>query len=160
VGYGFLLTSLGVGTLLGSLSIAMMSRFSQKGKLLLATGTIFGLLLIIFANIANVTSILNLTGLNFGIALVILFLIGLISQAYTCTSATTVQLASEPDYLGRVLSAWCMVIGTYPFGCLLLGAEAQAWGAPLAVTLGGAILAAFMFTLALTSRHMRNLEIS
>jgi MFS family permease len=158
VGYGFLLTLLGLGTLTGSLSVAALSHFKKKGKLLLTTGIAFGLLLILFANIANLTALFNLNNLNFILALGILFLLGVISQAYTVTSTTTAQLATESTYLGRVLSAWFMVIGIWPFGCFLLGAETQAWGAPAALTIGGTALTIFMIIIALSSRRIRNLE--
>jgi MFS family permease len=158
VGYGFLLTMLGLGTLTGSLSMAALSHFKKKGKLLLISGVTFGLLLILFGNIANLTAWVNLNNLNFGLALGLLFLLGAISQAYTVTSSTTVQLATESKYLGRVLSAWFMVIGIWPFGCFLLGAEAQAWGAPAAITIGGSALTLFMLIIALSSRRIRNLE--
>jgi MFS family permease len=158
VGYGFLLTMFGVGALVGSLSVAMLSHLKKKGKLLLITGISFGLLLILFANIDNITAFMNLNGLNFGLALAMLFLIGVISQGYTTTSSTAVQLATETDYLGRVLSAWFMVIGIWPFGCFLLAAEAQAWGAPMAITIGGVGLTLFMLIIAFTSRSVRNLE--
>ena len=158
LGYGFLVTALGVGAFIGSISVATLGHFRKKGKLLLVTGMMFGILLVLFANSSCIAAVININNINFILPLVVLFFIGVISQSYTITSSTSVQVSTDIEYLGRVLSAWYMVIGMWPFGCFMVGAAAQAWSAPVAVTAGGVVLFLFMLTIAFTSRRVRNLE--
>ena len=77
---------------------------------------------------------------EFPVALVLMVLIGFGSILMAATGNTTIQLA-VPDHLrGRVMSVYMMVFGgTAPFGALLAGVTASAFGTPASIAIGGSV---------------------
>ena len=55
------------------------------------------------------------------------------------SSNTLLQAAVDHDKRGRVMSLFAMGQSLFPLGCLLTGAAASAFGAPLAIAVCGAI---------------------
>jgi hypothetical protein len=62
------------------------------------------------------------------------------------------------EYRGRINSFYSLVMGFYPLSTLILGALAEGFGAPLAITIAASGLALFMLIVAIVSRRMRSLE--
>jgi MFS family permease len=156
--YGFMLAAAGVGSTVGSLGVATLGNFKRKGLVLLFAGVIFGIVLVLFANTGRLGDGLNLGARSFYLALVLLVLIGICFNAYTTTSNTVIQMNIENEYRGRMTSLYSMVMGFYPLGSLILGALAEASGAPLALSAAGGCLAFFMLMIAFTTRRIRRLE--
>jgi MFS family permease len=119
---------------------------------------VFGIGLVLFANTGRLGADLNLGTGSYYLALVLLVLIGICIAAYTTTSNTVIQMNVENEYRGRVTSLYSMVIGFYPLGSLVLGAVAEASGAPLALSAAGGLLAFFMLMIGFTARRIRRLE--
>ena len=139
-GYGLLMTSVGLGAMLGALALAWSGRNVRKGAALLISGGIFGALLVGFA----VTR-------AYGVAVVLLALTGCAMIITTALANTMLQLI-VPDVLrGRVMAFYAFVfVGMAPFGAFQAGLIAEHRGTPLAIALGGAgCLLAILLALAL-----------
>jgi len=139
-GYGYMNAAVGVGALIGSLAVASLSRSRYRGWHLTLGSFMFPLSLILFSTVRS-----------FPLALVALALVGLgfVTQS---TNANTMVQTLAPDHLrGRVMAVYSfMFFGTSPFGSLLSGAVAQAWGPVLAIIAGASaclICAAGVFLL-------------
>ncbi len=111
-GFGFLMSFLGIGSLLGAIFVAASSRTGPKRYLLTIVPFSVGLFLILtgFANTFILTGfLLALTGFFF--------------VAFTSNANSTLQLNSSNKYRGRVMSAYALVFGgSTPIGNLYAGA--------------------------------------
>jgi MFS family permease len=66
-------------------------------------------------------------------------LVGAASVTFLTTGNATIQLASEPDYRGRVTALWSMAFnGSTPIGAPIIGALSDAAGPRYALALGAA----------------------
>ena len=137
-GLGYLGMAGGIGGTIGSLLIATFSSVNQL-KAWLVAGTIgVG---IFIAGFAQATWFAELLGLSlsgaFIIALIFAAGAGWFFQLVMTGNFSLVQVLT-PDYLrGRVMSVRLIVFGLQPFALLITGVIAEAYGAPLAVTLTG-----------------------
>jgi len=124
---GLLLTMVGIGAVLGALTIASLGRRQVNGKLLFAGAAGFGLSLVLFSR----SSVLTM-------AMVFTFLAGLSNSGYTSQNQTLLQLLTPAELRGRVLGVYLLNRGLMPIGSLLAGALASFLGGPWAVTAMGA----------------------
>jgi len=145
-GYGALFAVLGAGSLLGSLILAFATSQRPMRAYILGGGAVF---LALELALGLVRSPLLAFPLVFGI--------GLASMLMVNTINVTIQ-NSVPDALrGRVMSLYVTVFaGTAPIGGLFAGAVAQAFGAPVALSLG-AVLA--VGVLLLVAWHLRSVRL-
>jgi len=123
---GVLLTMLGVGAILGALTIATLGRRQTSGKLLIAGAAGFGLCLVLFSRSPIVL-----------VAAFFIFLAGFFNSSYTSQNQTIIQLLTPQPFLGRVVGIYMLNFGFLPLGSLLAGALADLLGGPWAVTLMG-----------------------
>ena len=64
-------------------------------------------------------------------------LVGVATVIFLTTGNTTIQLASDPEYRGRVTALWSMaLVGTTPIGSPVIGALSDAAGPRYALGLG------------------------
>ena len=131
-GLGVLMTAMGAGALTGSFVLASRRHIPHKSLVTLACSATFGLFLCGFAMAPSLW-----------LGLVFLALAGASSSVYMTLNGTVVQELTPDEYRGRVSSVYMMTWGMMPLGAVPLGAVAEAWGAPTAVFLGGAICAVF-----------------
>jgi MFS family permease len=135
--YGFLVGASGFGALLGALYLASMKTPEKTGKLIPWSAIIFGLGLIIFSfSRYNIFSIIIIGAVGFG------------DMLHTAASNTFIQTITDDDKRGRVMSLYTMaIVGTAPFGSLLIGELADLIGIPNTLMIGGAacITGAFIF---------------
>ncbi len=131
-GYGVLLSSIGIGAVIGALAVALYSaRIRARGRLMLIGGTTFGILLMVFSasrSLALSTVVLALAGCAM-----------IVNNALTNTLLQT----SAPDHLrGRIMGFYSFVfVGMAPFGAFLFGVVAEHVGVPTTLAIGGAIVA-------------------
>lgn len=129
-GYGLLLSSLGLGALFGSLTLAGYTRRGPNPRLLLAAGVGLGLFQVLLAEVR--VSYLG--------AALLLMLAGWSMVTFNASVNTTVQLAVPDDLRGRVMSVYTLLlVGVTPFGNLFAGTLAHRYGAPAAFLIGGGI---------------------
>ena len=126
-GYGFLMAASGIGSLFAAMRLVFGGR---PRPIRLAIGPI----------ILGAASVALAVSREFPVALAMMFLAGFGSILMAATGNTTIQL-SVPDHLrGRVMSVYTTVFSaSVPVGGLAMGAVASAFGAPIAIALGGAL---------------------
>lgn len=129
LGYGLLLSVMGVGSLIGALVVASGRRASLP--VVLAAGAVFSVLLL-------------LVGLSPWAALTLglLVLLGLASITFSSNANTRLQLAAADEFRGRVLSMYFLLFaGTTPIGGFLVGLLAEHFGVrPMIALMAGACL--------------------
>jgi MFS family permease len=135
-GYGLLSTAVGFGAVAGALTVATLAHRIPKGRTVVFAGTLFGMLLAVFAS-ARV----------FPLAMAFLVLVGaamIVNNALTNTLLQTLV----PDHLrGRVMGFYSFVfVGMAPFGAFLFGVVAEQLGAPAAIAAGGVMVALAVMT--------------
>ncbi len=125
-GYGLLMTSVGLGAMLGALALATVGRRVRKGLVLLQSGGAFAVLLLGFA----VTR-------SFGLAVAVLALIGCAMIVTTALANTMLQLLVPDTLRGRVMAFYAFVfVGLAPFGAFQAGLVAEHRGVATAIALG------------------------
>jgi MFS family permease len=126
---GVLMGATGLGALGGALYLASRKSVLGLGKVIVLSGTLFGVGLIVFA----LSSLLWLS-------LPLLFLTGFGMMVQLASCNTILQTISEEDKRGRVMSFYTLAfIGTAPFGSLFAGTLAHRIGAPDTLILGGGL---------------------
>jgi predicted MFS family arabinose efflux permease len=131
-GYGALTASIGIGAVIGALGIALASgRIRRRGRLMLAGGTTFGVLLMLFS-----------ASRSLALSMGILALAGCAMIVNNSISNTLLQM-SAPDHLrGRIMGFYSFVfVGMAPLGAFLFGVVAEHVGVPATIAVGGAIVA-------------------
>ena len=124
--YGVLSTTMGAGSLCGSLVAAGRGRASTR---LMAGACLVAGIALLGAALAP----------SLAVALVLWFVVGAATMTLMATSNTTLQLRSRPDMRGRVISLYMLlVIGTTPIGGPIVGWVAQRAGTRWAIALGAA----------------------
>jgi MFS family permease len=150
-GYGFLLGITGVGALIGTTTVASLGDVRSKGPMLLGGAFLFGLLIVLF-------SLSRIYALSLGL----LFAMGAMNSIYMTTVNTQLQVLVPDELRGRVMSIYSMTWSLMPLGGFLSGALAARFadpslGAPVAVGLGGALVALMAVAVALTVPRVRSL---
>jgi MFS family permease len=129
-GYGTLLTAVGVGALVGALSLASSARGIRPGRVLRYSSQSFGALLVIL-------SLIRIPWL----AAVVLFGAGMAMILNNATTNGMLQTRSPDEFRGRVMSVYSFVfIGLSPIGSFVGGAVARWAGVEVAIAAGGAIM--------------------
>ena len=122
--YGFLTSTLAIGTVMGALLAARRARPSIP--LLMTAAAVFGLGLTVAA--------LSPDYVVFALALVA---IGVCAQTFTTSTNSLVQLSTEPAMRGRVVAILLAIaLGGTPIGAPIVGWVADAWGPRWALGLG------------------------
>ena len=144
-GYGALFATMGAGSLLGSLTLAFATSQRPMLRLILGGGAAF--LALAFA--------LGFVRMPL-FAFLLVAGIGFASMLMINTINVTIQ-NSVPDAMrGRVMSLYVTVFaGSAPLGGLLAGSMAEAWGAPVAFSVGAALASAVLLLVAWRLRGVR-----
>jgi MFS family permease len=130
--YASLVTSMGLGAVLGGLFSA--SRKKIAPHMLVYSSLFFGIMLTLAALMPNLP-----------MAMVCMFFVGIFSINFISLGNATLQLESESQMRGRVMSLWAMAfLGSTPIGGPLIGYISETAGPRFGVAVGGiaAILAA------------------
>jgi predicted MFS family arabinose efflux permease len=131
-GFGLLMSSLGVGSLIGALQVAFRSRNIHVSRLI-TTALVLGLGEIALGLATQATP-------SLAIAMLFSAIVGL-GLTSTMSVVNTIVQSNSPDELrGRVMSVYIMVsTGVAPFGAILAGAVAGWFGTPISILMGGII---------------------
>jgi MFS family permease len=136
-GLGFLMAAMGMGAVIGTLSLARRSQIAGLPRVIAYSGLSLGA-----ANLAFAISPW------FSLSLVCALLIGYSLMRQLASANTTIQTTIPDEYRGRTMALYSMsVVGLAPFGSLATGVLAGHVGARITIGLGGllAIVSAAVF---------------
>lgn len=127
--YGLLNTLIAAGSVTGALLAAR--RVTTRRRLLVGAALLFGVL----EMAAAVTPF-------FWLFAALMVPVGIFSLTFNVTANSSVQLATDPEMRGRVMSLFMMVfVGGTPIGGPLIGWVTDTWGARVGFAVGGLISA-------------------
>jgi len=146
VGFGFLASAVGYGSIIGALLAANLTQIKKRGQILVWTTFIYMAFVTAFA-------LSNVYALSFGFLVVA----GIANSVYLMFNQVMVQLIVDDDYRGRVLSLYVMVSGITPFSALLMGALIDVFGAQVTVAAFTGLASAIVLVIGLTSKRLRQI---
>jgi MFS family permease len=128
-GLGILLGAMGIGAVVGTLTLARRTRLSGLGRVMVIGGLTTGAGYLAFA-----------FSPSFYLSLVIMPVIGYSVMRQMASANTTIQTLIPDEYRGRIMALYSMtVVGLGPFGSLAAGALAGRFGARATMAAGGAL---------------------
>lgn len=138
-GFGFLLAAMGLGALVGALTLAFMPRLGADPRRQLWMAALWVAALLEFS-VSRV----------FAISLVTLFVAGYCQISFVAAANNRIQ-AATPDHLrGRVMALYSQALmGVGPLGATQAGLLATLFGAPWAMAIGAAVAGAVVTAIAL-----------
>jgi len=144
LGYGLLMSSMGLGALLGALTVAASSRHGPR-KIFVFGGA---------AGLALFAIVLGLQTTYAGAALA-LGLMGWSMLIFSASANSLVQMTVDDRLRGRVMSVYSLVFGGMtPLGSFYSGTLAHFWGARLTFAFSGLLALLFLAGLALSKRQL------
>jgi MFS family permease len=124
--YSWLIGALGAGAVLGGLYAARSARIGVARLVRAAIGYAIAVGLVAVAP-------------TLATAIAACVLVGVASVLFLTTGNATIQLASDPEYRGRVTALWSMaLVGSTPIGSPVIGALSDVAGPRYALGLGAA----------------------
>jgi MFS family permease len=139
--FGLLMSSFGIGALIGAFSLAVLSRMGPKPVVLLGGGMALSLFLMLIG-----------FQKSYGLTALLLALSGWSMVTFFGMANTTVQLNTEDRLRGRVMSVYTLAFGGLtPFGSLFAGSVAHALNAPRTFALGG-LFCGIVFSIVILKR--------
>ncbi|MDD4954147.1 MAG: MFS transporter [Candidatus Omnitrophica bacterium] len=144
-GLGILMSSAGVGALIGALLLARLGDFKYKGRLLIWSSFIFSFSLMFFA--LSKTYLLSILALA---------LIGFSNIVSIAIINTFLQTKVADEFRGRVMGVFMFTFfGILPFGNLIAGALAHFFGVSFTILINGIICALFFTAINLVYPKIR-----
>jgi MFS family permease len=123
--YAALVTSMGVGSVVGGLFSA--SREKIAPHMLIYSSLFFGVMLTVSSLMPNIY-----------LAMGAMFLVGIFSINFISLGNATLQIESEPQMRGRVMSLWSMAfMGSTPIGGPIIGYIGETLGPRFSLAVGG-----------------------
>ena len=156
-GQGILMGLGGVGALGMTIVIGRIGNFRQRGWLIIVGSLLFGLLLAAFAYSSQLLG-------NYILAMSLMFLMGASSSIYMISIMSSLQLMVPDNMRGRVMGFYGMTWSIMPLGGIFAGGLASLFangsdGVPIAVALGGLLVALFAIGPALLNSNVRSVGI-
>jgi MFS family permease len=142
--FGIMVAAVGIGAVIGTLSLATLSNVEKRGMLMMSAILVLGIALVAFSQ----TKV-------FELGLVFLALTGVAQMIFMTTNQTIVQLTVPDELRGRVMGIYMLSIGMMPLGALLGGALAGLTSAPTAVMTMGLIVCAIGVGFMLRAKSLR-----
>lgn len=128
-GYGFLMSAMGTGALVGALTLASISGKGVKPIYLFGGGLGLGLFQLFLGIQSNYIS-----------TVILLALCGWFMITFSASANTTIQLNTDDEFRGRVMSIYSLVFGgVTPIGAMYAGSLAQKFGSHITFVISGAI---------------------
>jgi hypothetical protein len=143
-------TVVGVGALVGSLTMAYFSHNPDRAKIQAYTGTALGLALVLFGICAGMQWYL--------VSLVALFLVGLTLDFNATINQTLIMLNSDKALYGRVMSVYMMTFALSGFSASLSGYMMDTVGGAETMIIQGAALSIFVVCMVLFNSGYRSIR--
>jgi MFS family permease len=129
-GMGFLMSSAGVGAVLGALYFAGRTNYTGLARWIAATSLVCAVGLVIFSQ-----------SRFFLLSAAVIFLVGFAATVQMAATNTIVQSRVPDELRGRVMAVYAtMFMGVQPVGSLIAGGIAKHFGAPYTLTLFGILV--------------------
>jgi MFS family permease len=146
-GMGFLMSSAGVGAVLGALYFAGRTSYTGLARWIAATSMVCAIGLVVFSQ-----------SRVFLVSAGIIFLVGFAATVQMAATNTIVQSRVPDELRGRVMAVYAtMFMGVQPIGSLLAGGVAKKIGAPDTLTIFGVLVfvgsVLFIYRVVLTVRR-------
>jgi len=136
-GFGILLSSLGVGSLIGAVSVSILGGSNPKPRTLMFSSFFLGLCFVVLGFTRNIYS-----------SSLFIALCGIFNLWFFTVANSVLQLNSSDEYRGRVMGVYTVVFaGASPIGNFISGYIAEEAGAPITFTAIGIIMSISMFVL-------------
>jgi MFS family permease len=138
-GMGFLMSSAGVGAVIGALYFAGRTNYTGVARWIAATSMVCAIGLVIFSQ-----------SRFFPLSASVIFLVGFAATVQMAATNTIVQSRVPDELRGRVMAVYAtMFMGVQPVGSLIAGGVAKHIGAPYTLTIFGMlVLSASLFFIA------------
>ncbi len=147
-GFGLLMSFVGVGSFIGAMVIASMSKHGPQKFVLIGVPFILSMFLIL----TGITSVYILTGLCLAAS-------GMLFVSFSSTANSTMQLNTNDEYRGRVMSAYSLVFGgTVPIGNLYAGFISEHFGPRAGFIACGSIITVLLFVILNSSRRKMHIN--
>ena len=140
----------GIGALVGSLTMAYLSQNPNRAKIQAYTGTGLGLALMLFGLCAAFQ--------QFFISLIALFLVGLTLDFNATINQTLIMLNAERSLYGRVMSVYMMTFALSGFSASAAGYLMDQVGGAATMLTQGLVLAVFVVLMATFNKGYRSIR--
>jgi MFS family permease len=151
-GQGLMQTAVGVGALVGSLTMAYLSRNPHRAKIQAYTGTALGGALALFGLCAAFH--------QFFVALVALFLVGLTLDFNATINQTLIMFNADRAVYGRVMSVYMMTWALSGVSASVSGYLMDNVGGAVTMLLQGIVLAIFVILMSTLNSGYRSIRSS
>jgi MFS family permease len=136
-GFGFMLASMGLGALVGALTLAFFPAFGADPRRQLWMAMIWVAALVEFS-VSRV----------FPLSMAALFVAGYCQISFVAAANSRIQTITPDRLRGRVMALYAQaLIGVGPLGALQAGALAQRFGAPWAMAIGAVVAGAVVLAI-------------
>ena len=149
-GQGIMQAVVGVGALVGSLTMAYLSRNPNRAKIQAYTGTALGGALMLFGLFAAFQ--------QYVVSLAALFLVGLTLDFNATINQTLIMLNTERALYGRVMSVYMMTFALSGFSASAAGYLMDNVGGAVTMLSQGLLLAIFVVLMAMFNQGYRNIR--
>lgn len=146
LGFGFLASAVGYGSIIGALLAANLTQIKKRGQILVWTTFVYMALVTMFA-----------LSTNFALSFALLVVAGIANSIYLMFNQVMLQLTVDDEYRGRVLSLYVMVSGITPFSALVMGALIAIFGAQVTVAVFVGLAALIVLFIGIFSRRLREI---
>jgi MFS family permease len=151
-GQGVMQAVVGIGALIGSLTMAYLSHSPNRAKIQAYSGTALGVALMLFGLCAAVGA--------FGVALIALFMVGLTLDFNATINQTLIMLNTDRALYGRVMSVYMMTFALSGFSASASGYVMDHVGGAVTMLSQGLILAVFVVFMAKFNSGYRSIRSS
>jgi MFS family permease len=129
-GYGFLMSTAGVGAVIGALYFAGRTHYKGLARWIAGTALLCGIGLMVFAE-----------SRTFWLSASVLLVVGFAATVQMAATNTIVQSRVPDDLRGRIMAVYAtMFMGVQPIGSLLAGYVARRFGAPVTLAVFGLLV--------------------
>ncbi|MBV9546858.1 MAG: MFS transporter [Chloroflexi bacterium] len=149
-GQGVMQAVVGIGALVGSLTMAYLSHNPNRAKIQAYTGTALGVALAMFGVCAGFQ--------QFGVSLIALFLVGLTLDFNATINQTLIMLNTDQALYGRVMSVYMMTFAISGFSASASGYMMDQVGGAITMLVQGSLLAVFVILMATLNRGYQQIR--
>ena len=150
-GLGLLMSLGGIGAVVGSFAVAMLTDYPRKGLLQLVAG--------LGAGVSMIGLGAGSAAFGYPAALAGLMLLGLFQTVYMTANMTVVMTTMRPEFFGRVMAMFMMSFSLMPMMTYPMGVAADAFTASTTFAAMGVATVAVMVGFGLTNPgHFRRIE--